>query len=89
VKAAEQAVQVNAGSIYTVLVLDRGTSAVQLTVRTDAAGSATTPVGSVDTGLGGMAPAEDPWLPRGALPVGLAAAALLAGVAWTRQRARA
>jgi hypothetical protein len=89
VKAAEQAVQVNAGSIYTILVLDRGTSAVQLTVRTDAAGSATLPVGSVDTGLGGMAPAEDPWLPRGALPVGFAAAMLLAGVAWTRRRARA
>jgi hypothetical protein len=89
VKAAEQAVQVNAGSIYTVLVLDKGTSAVQLTVRTDAAGSATTPVGSVDTGLGGMAHAEDPSLPRGAVPAGLAAALLLAGVAWTRRRARA
>jgi hypothetical protein len=89
VKAAEQAVQVNAGSIYTVLVLDRGTSAVQLTVRTDAAGSATTPVGSVDTGLGGKSRPEDPWLPRGVRPAGLAAAMLLAGVAWTRRRARA
>jgi hypothetical protein len=89
VKAAEQAVQVNAGSIYTILVLDRGTSAVQLTVRTDAAGSATTPVGSVDTGLGGMAQAQDPGLPQGVLPAGLAAAMLLAGVAWTRRRARA
>lgn len=93
VKAAEQAVQVNAGSIYTVLVLDRGTSAVQLTVRTDAAGSATTPVGSVDTGLGGMARTEDPWLPRGVLPVGLVTAMLFAGLVWTglvwtRRRAR-
>jgi hypothetical protein len=89
VKAAEQAVQVNAGSIYTVLVLDRGTSAVQLTIRTDAAGSATMPVGSVDTGLGGMARAQDPWLPRGVLPAGLAAAMFLSFVAWTRRRARA
>jgi hypothetical protein len=89
VKAAKAAVQVHAGSIYTVLVLDRGTSAVQLAVRTDAAGSATMPVGSVDTGLGGMAPADDPWSRRAALPAGLALVVLLTGMAWTRRRARA
>lgn len=94
VKAAEQAVQVNAGSIYTVLVLDRGKSAVQLVVRADAAGSATMPVGSVDTGLGGMAPGGNAGMPRGALPSGLALAGLamvglLAGATWTRRRARA
>jgi Domain of unknown function (DUF4397) len=89
VRPAEQAVQVNAGSIYTVLVLDKGTKAVQLTVRTDAAGSATMPVGSVDTGLGGMARTDAPWLPRGVLPVTVVVALLLSGLAWTRRRARA
>jgi Domain of unknown function (DUF4397) len=88
VKTVEQSVQVNAGSIYTVLVLDKGTKAVQLAVRTDAAGSATLPVGSVDTGLGGMAPAAGHGLPQGALPAGFALTAILAGVAWTRRRAR-
>lgn len=89
VKTAAAAVQVKAGDIYTVLVLDRGKSAVQLAVRTDAAGSATMPVGSVDTGLGGMARASESGLPRSVLPAGLAVAGLLAGVVWTRRRTRA
>jgi Domain of unknown function (DUF4397) len=89
VKTAEQTVQVNAGSIYTVLVLDQGSSAVQVAVRTDAAGSATVPVGSVDTGLGGMAGSGDGGLPAGLLPAGGVVVFLLAGVAWTRRRARA
>jgi Domain of unknown function (DUF4397) len=88
IKSAEQTVQVNAGSIYTVLVLDQGKNAVKLAVRTDAAGSATMPVGSVDTGLGGMAPAEGSGWPEGVLLAGLAAAVLVAGATWTSRRAR-
>jgi hypothetical protein len=76
VKPAEEAVQLDAGSIYTVLVLDKGKKAVQLDTHTDAAGSATTPVGSVDTGLGGMAPADGSRLAQGALPVAVLAALL-------------
>lgn len=87
VKTAQESVDVKAGSIYTVLVLDKGKTAVQLDVVTDAAGSATMPVGSVDTGLGGMAPAADHGLPHGAVPTGLAVVAILAGVASTRRRA--
>jgi len=88
VKPAEEAVQLDAGSIYTVLVLDKGKKAVQLDTHTDAAGSATTQVGSVDTGLGGMAPADGSRLAQGALPVAVLAALLLTGLAWTRRRAR-
>jgi Domain of unknown function (DUF4397) len=89
VRSAEESVQVSAGSIYTVLVLDKSKKAVQLVTRTDAAGSATMPVGSVDTGLGGMAGADGSWLPRAVLPVTFLAVLLLSGVAWMRRRARA
>lgn len=88
VKTVQQSVQVTAGSIYTVLILDKGTKAVQLDVKTDAAGSATMPVGSVDTGLGGLAPGADRGLPQGALLAGFALAAILAAAVWTRRRAR-
>jgi len=53
VASADATVQVKAGAIYTALVLDEGTSAIQLVVRSDAASSATQPRGSVATGLGG------------------------------------
>ena len=49
---AEETVQVQAGAIYTALVLDKGSSGLQLQVKADAAGSAATPAGSVDTGFG-------------------------------------
>jgi hypothetical protein len=52
---ATTTVAVNAGAIYTVLVLDKGKAGIQLVVRADAAASASAPVGSMDTGMGGLA----------------------------------
>ena len=82
--AAEQTIDVKAGAIYTALILDKGADGLQLLVRTDAAGAASAPVGSVDTGLGGTAgvPAASP---SSALPwpVGLAGVIVLGLVAAT------
>jgi hypothetical protein len=55
VATATATVQVKAGAIYTVLVLDKGTNGIKLVVRADAAASASAPVGALDTGLGGLA----------------------------------
>lgn len=55
VEPVEKHVDVKAGRIYTVVVLDQGTTGIQLVVRTDAASASRAPAGPVDTGLGGMA----------------------------------
>lgn len=52
---AKATVQVEAGAIYTALVLDKGNNGIQLLVRADAAASSSAPLGSVNTGLGGLA----------------------------------
>jgi uncharacterized protein DUF4397 len=67
-------VDVRAGSVYTVLVLDRsgGGTAVQMVL--DAAAPGVVPVGGVETGAGGTAPGRG--LP--ALPLALAGAAAAA-----------
>ncbi len=82
-QAAEQTVQVQAGGIYTALVLDNGSSGLQLQVKVDAAGSSTTPLGSVDTGLGGAAGLTRPDAPSslGRLPVGVLLVGLVGLVA--------
>lgn len=79
VSEATATVQVKAGAIYTALVLDKGTSGIQLLVRADAAASASAPVGSVDTGLGGLSGAGGDQLP--AFAVLLLWWVLLAGAA--------
>ncbi len=86
-KAAQETVDVRAGFIYTALVLDDATAGVQLVVRADAAASASAPIGSVNTGLGGSA-AEPPrgW-PSTAL-VGLLAALLIVTGASVKRRRR-
>lgn len=70
VDAVQQSVDVRAGSIYTLLVLDRKdtTKAMQLVVRADAASATGVPVGAVNTGYGGAAARSG----RTALPAGLA-----------------
>ena len=59
VAPAEAGVNVKPGAIYTALVLDKGDSAIQLVVHTDAASATGRPVGSVATGAGGAAGALD------------------------------
>lgn len=54
-RPVQRSLDVKAGSIYTLLLLDKGARDLQLVVRTDAAGSAGTPVGSVAAGFGGLA----------------------------------
>jgi hypothetical protein len=49
-------VQLAAGSTHTIVVLDGRSSGIRLMELTDASGSASTPVGAVNTGLGGTAP---------------------------------
>ena len=62
IASVQQSVNVRAGSIYTLLVLDRKSSAkaVQLVVRADAASATGVPLGGVNTGLGGGAQHPDP-----------------------------
>jgi sortase (surface protein transpeptidase) len=73
-----------AGSVYSVVVLDRAGGGLAVRAVLDAAGPATVPVGGVETGAGGTA-ASSPW-PSPWLPVGLAGLAALAPLAARRSR---
>ncbi|HEY3198943.1 MAG TPA: DUF4397 domain-containing protein [Actinomycetes bacterium] len=63
---ASLSVQLSARSTHTIVVLDGPSSGIRLMELTDASGSASTPVGSVNTGLGGTAPnaADAGWRAR-------------------------
>src|SRR5262245_12054576 len=54
--SASLPVQLPARSTHTIVVLDGQSSGIRLMELTDASGSASTPVGGVNTGLGGTAP---------------------------------
>ncbi|HEV7869748.1 MAG TPA: DUF4397 domain-containing protein [Modestobacter sp.] len=73
---AQLPVELAAGSIYTVLVLDRSGGGLTLTTALDAASPGVVPVGGVEAGAGGTAADGDPPAGRLALAV-LALAALL------------
>ncbi len=72
-------VDVKAGSIYTLLLLDKRLDDVQLVVRTDSAGTPNTPVGSVAAGLGGAARTQPGSTPM--RPLAAVVAVLLLGAA--------
>jgi hypothetical protein len=67
-------VTLDAGAVYSVLVLERNGKLSAL-VREDAKGAQVVPNGAVDTGLGGLG---EPATPPAALQLALAAAAALA-----------
>jgi hypothetical protein len=75
-------VELAAGSVYTVLVLDRSGGGLALTTALDAASPAVVPVGGVEAGAGGTA--DDGSLPAGRLS--LAALALTALLLTVRAR---
>jgi len=84
--SVRRTVDLRAGAIYTLLLLDKDTDDVQLVVRTDSAGTPSTPVGSVAAGLGGArAPAHDDVRRLAAL----SAVLLLAAAVAVLRRARA
>lgn len=68
-------VSLDANSVYTVLLLDKGDSFTAKLIR-DSAGTGVVPVGSVETGQGGEAPGAS-------LPIGAAAAAIVLVLAGT------
>ncbi|MCW2510297.1 MAG: LPXTG-motif cell wall anchor domain protein [Modestobacter sp.] len=70
--------QLAAGSVYTLLVLDRSGGGLTVTPALDAASMGVVPVGGVETGAGGTA--EDGGLPAGRFAL---AALVLAGLALT------
>jgi hypothetical protein len=84
-------VKLDAGDVYSVLVLETKAGGLKVETRTDAKSMAVTPAGGVETGMGGTAmPAEDtgagsPWLP---IALGVAAAAAFAGAAIRFGRSR-
>ena len=73
---AQLAVDLKSNSVYTVLLVDKG-SGLQAELYTDSTGSSVVPVGSVETGFGGTAPGSSPSLSAG---TATAAAMLLATV---------
>ncbi len=78
---ASLSVQLAARSTHTIVVLDGRSSGIRLMELTDASGSASTPVGAVNTGLGGTAPgaAESGWHARiGWIVLAVAAFGLIA-----------
>ncbi len=86
-------VAVPAGSSSTVVVLDKGTGALELTSVQDSASSGTMPVGSVDAGGGGTATVfagstTTSWSPAAewAVAAGLALMVTAGGFALTRRR---
>ena len=79
---ATAAVNLSAGDVYSVVVLDAADGGLTLATHTDAVSAAVTPTGSVETGAGGTAEWGGGWVPLGA---GGLAAALLVG-AYVRSR---
>jgi hypothetical protein len=79
---AQLPVELAAGSVYTVLVLDRSGGGLALTTALDAASPGVIPVGGVEAGAGGTA--DDAGLPAGRLS--LAALALTALLLTVRAR---
>jgi hypothetical protein len=74
-------VELAARSTHTIVVLDGQSSGIRLMELTDASGSSTTPVGGVNTGLGGTAPDDTDagWLARaGWIALAVAAFGLIA-----------
>ena len=72
--ATQVAANCAAGGVYSVLVLDGKNGGLTVEVRVDARAGSAVPLGGVETGAGGTAPASR-------LPIAIAAAALVAGVA--------
>lgn len=81
---ATAAVNLAAGDVYSLVVLDAPDGGLTLATHTDAVSAAVTPSGSVETGGGGTA--EDGgigWLPVGAVAAGMAL--LAAAFVWSRR----
>jgi hypothetical protein len=76
------AVDINAGDVYSLVVLDAPDGGLTLATHADAVSAAVTPSGSVETGGGGTAGGAPGWLPLGAGVTGLA----LLGAAYVRSR---
>jgi hypothetical protein len=77
-------VTLDAGDVYSVLVLDDESGGIKVETRTDAASGAVMPTGGVETGAGGTALPQHrplPWLPAGLGAAGL----LLLGTAGVRR----
>lgn len=85
--AATLPLSVQAGGVYSVLILDESGGGLTVVTRVDAASSASVPVGGVETGAGGMA--RTPAGP-GSLPLlgALAAVVLLAALTGRRRVTR-
>lgn len=80
-------VTLDAGGVYSVLVLERN-GALSAIVRQDAKGAEVVPAGAVETGLGGMStPASPSW--RTQLALAIAAALACGGLALAVRRRRA
>jgi Domain of unknown function (DUF4397) len=81
-------ITLEAGDVYSVLILDAAQGGLKVETRTDAASGAVMPTGGVETGLGGTAPRPHaPWLPIGL--AGSAALALGSAAVWSRRSRRA
>jgi Domain of unknown function (DUF4397) len=81
-------ITLEAGDVYSVLILDAAHGGLKVETRTDAASGAVMPTGGVETGLGGTAPhSPTPWLPIGL--AGSAALALGTAAVWSRRTRRA
>jgi Domain of unknown function (DUF4397) len=86
--AVTMPIRLDAGDVYSVLILDAASGGLKVETRTDAASGAVMPTGGVETGLGGTAPRHDtPWLPLGL--AGSAALALGTAAVWSRRTRRA
>ncbi|GAB3362276.1 DUF4397 domain-containing protein [Modestobacter lapidis] len=70
-------VELPAGSVHTVLVLDRSGGGITVQSVLDAAGPGVVPTGGVETGAGGTAGGTDPWAMVGPAVAALAALGLL------------
>ncbi|SNS35339.1 protein of unknown function [Geodermatophilus pulveris] len=79
--AAQLPVDLAAGSVYTLLVLDDGAGGLTVRRALDAAGSTTVPVGGVETGAGGLAGG-----PAGAAVLGAGVVLVAAAVVGVRAR---
>jgi Domain of unknown function (DUF4397) len=86
--AVTMPITLDAGDVYSVLILDAARGGLKVETRTDAASGAVMPTGGVETGLGGTAPGPGlPWLPIGL--AGSAALALGTAAVWSRRSRRA
>ena len=87
--ATKSDVDLAAGGVYSVIVLDGANNALKVLNQVDSKGAQIVPAGAVDAGFGGTRPASSNWASLAlGLGAGLTLVAFASGLVWRRRGAR-